>query len=66
MDKAKESCATCFYGWRYPKMGATAMECRRYAPRPDLDPDAYFAATWPDVKFTDWCGEYKQTLLEKE
>jgi hypothetical protein len=40
-----------------------AIFCRRYAPRPAGPHEStlhYEHATWPEVEFDDWCGEFQQ------
>lgn len=48
----KERCETCrFYK---DKM------CCRYPPSLSFEPMKYgFEGKWPEVKWTDWCGEYR-------
>lgn len=61
------SCESCFYfkQTHRPDGGERARgECRRYAPEPMLlsanhDRGINITAMWPEVAFTDYCGEWK-------
>lgn len=50
--EGKMKCEDCFF---YQREQDWAGECRRHAPRPQLDCEI---AVWPIVKADDWCGEY--------
>lgn len=55
------TCATCRWQGDLPHW---LRECRRYAPRPivvpDAEPDLYPDARWPAVDDGDWCGEWAE------
>ena len=64
-----ERCETCRFA-RDPG-GEGTVRCRRYAPRPRLEPmfvpkadDIWIG--WPCVLGDDWCGEYQPAELEEE
>lgn len=53
-----DACANCVYSWLLQSQ--VSALCRRYAPRPELVDREDNRATWPMVRASSWCGEYKR------
>lgn len=57
-------CDTCKFCAAAFTLSGEGGQCRRYPPKVFDRPDQAMAL-WPEVDFTDWCGEYQQTPWKK-
>jgi hypothetical protein len=52
-------CEICeWFNWRNDEPDAGMGYCRRYPPVIEVDKSA--ADGWPNVRLTDWCGEWQR------
>jgi len=54
-------CSNCEF-WYEPGSGHT--QCRRYAPRPNPEGSSRLFG-WPQIKGSDWCGEYQPRQTQR-
>ena len=66
MTGAPDRCETCRYAWKVWGHSNAHLECRRHAPRGvTVENYAYRdKAVWPEVGFSEWCGEFKAAEIE--